>query len=91
MLAAGGCSVTAHTTHCENGTCTVHLSGTGSEAELGSSGNTVTLVSAEDGVATLGFADGEGSCTEGETIELAELTIKCTDVGDDSVELIVEQ
>jgi len=66
------------------------LNGAGSSTELGSGGSTVTLVSAENGVATIELAGVEGSCTAGETIELAELSVECTEVGDDSVELIVE-
>ncbi len=90
MLAASGCSVTSHVTHCENGTCTVNLNGAGSSSELGSSGSTVTLVSAGDGVATIELDGAQGSCSAGETIELADHSVECTEVGDNSVQLIVE-
>ena len=90
MLAASGCSVTSHETHCENGTCTVNLSGAGSSSELGSGGSTVTLVSAGDGVGTLELEGAQGSCSVGETIELADLSVECAEIGDDSVKLVVE-
>lgn len=90
MLAAGGCTVTSHATHCENGTCTVNLNGSGSSSELGSTGSTVTLVTAEDGVATIELDGAQGSCSAGETIELAAKSVACTEVGDNSVKLVVE-
>ncbi len=90
MLTASGCSVTSHVTRCENGTCTVNLTGAGSSSELGSSVSTVTLVSAGDGAATIELDGAQGSCSAGETIELADRSVECAEVGDNSVKLVVE-
>lgn len=90
-LAAAGCSVTSYSSQCSGGTCTVTLTGAGASTDLGSGGSTITLVSVDSGVATFELAGEDARCSAGETVEVAELTVECTKIGDDSVELIVNE
>jgi len=66
------------------------LTGAGASTDLGSGGSTITLVSVDSGVATFELAGEDARCAGGETVEVAELTVECTKVGNDSVELIVK-
>ena len=89
VLAAAGCSVTSHSAHCSDGICTVTLNGSGASSELWSGATTVTLVSVEAGTATIDVSGTQGSCSAEETIDVAGMTVECTDVGERSVDLTV--
>ncbi|GAA5143023.1 hypothetical protein GCM10023340_07540 [Nocardioides marinquilinus] len=90
-MLAGGCSVTTNTSKCVNDECEVSLNGDGAEADLDTLGGepTVTLEGASDGTAELTVDGDDVSCREGETVEAAGLSIECTKVGDDEVDLQV--
>jgi hypothetical protein len=87
----GGCSVTTNTSKCVNNECEVSLNGDGADADLDTLAGepTVTLEGASDGTADLSVDGEDVSCREGETVEAAGLSIECTDVGDDEVDLQV--
>lgn len=86
-LAIAGCTTTTY--NCSGSTCEVTLSGPGASTELGDGGPSITLVSIQDGRATIELAGDEGSCAEGDTIELAGSSVECTAVQEDSVELTI--
>ena len=47
----------------------------------------MTFAGTQDGRATLGVGDASVSCAEGESIGAGPLSVTCTKVGDDSVEI----
>lgn len=89
VVASAGCTVTSTSSNCSGLTCEVTLSGEGASTELGAAETPIKLVAIEDGQATIELGDAQGSCSAGETIELAESSVECTNVDDDSVQLTV--
>lgn len=80
-----GCSFTSHNVSCSGSTCSVTLSGQGSEADI--LGTTLTFDGAADGQATLGVAGQSVTCTEGQSVSAGPLRLECSSVTDDSVQL----
>jgi hypothetical protein len=80
-----GCSFSSDNVSCSSGTCTVSLSGKGSEAEI--LGTTLTFGGVQDGKASLSVGGASVSCGEGETVTAGPLELKCSGVSDDSVDL----
>lgn len=80
-----GCSFTSNSFNCSSGECSVSLSGAGSEAEV--LGNSLAFAGTQDGRATLSVGDAEVSCAQGETVAAGPLSLTCTSVTDDGVEL----
>jgi hypothetical protein len=80
-----GCSLTSNNVSCSPSSCTATLSGDGAEAEI--LGTTVKFAGPQDGRATLGVGDASVSCAEGESITAGPLSVTCTSVTDDAVEL----
>jgi hypothetical protein len=80
-----GCTLTSNNVSCSTSSCTATLSGDGAEAEI--LGTTVKFAGTQDGRATLGVGDASVSCAEGESVGAGPLSVTCTKVGDDSVEL----
>ena len=80
-----GCTLTSNNVSCSTSSCTATLSGDGAEAEI--LGTTVTFAGVQDGRATLGVGDASVSCAEGESVGAGPLSVTCTKVGDDSVEI----
>jgi hypothetical protein len=70
---------------CSGTTCTVTLSGDGAKASI--LGHDLALADTKDGRATLSVGDAEVSCAEGESVSAGPLSITCTSVTDDGVEL----
>src|SRR3954468_3029240 len=70
---------------CSGTTCTVTLSGDGAKASI--LGNDLALADTKDGRAPLSVGDAEVSCAEGESVSAGPLSITCTSVTDDKVEL----
>jgi hypothetical protein len=70
---------------CSGSTCTVTLSGDGAKASI--LGNDLAFAGTEDGRATLSVGDAEVSCAEGESVSAGPLSLTCTSVTDDGVEL----
>ena len=92
LLAAGlalapltACTFTSDNVSCTTSSCTATLSGDGATAEI--LGTTVKFSGVQDGRATLGVGDASVSCAEGEKVSAGPLSVTCTSVTDDSVEL----
>ncbi len=69
---------------CSGEECSVTLGGTGSAA--GIFGTTVSLQGIQDGRATIRVDDQDVSCAEGQVVAAGPITLRCTRVGDDTVE-----
>ena len=80
-----GCTLTSNNVSCTNNSCTATLSGDGAEATI--LGTTVKFAGTQNGRATLGVGDASVSCAEGESVGVGPLSVTCTKVGDDSVEM----
>ena len=83
--ALGGCSFSSEGVNCSASSCTVTLDGAGAEVEV--FGNTVTLGSVQDGRAAIEVAGASVSCAEGESVAAGPLSLECTSVTADAVEL----
>jgi hypothetical protein len=80
-----GCTFTSHNVSCSGSSCSVTLSGDGAEAEI--LGTTLTFGGVQDGRAELSVGGAGVSCAEGESVSAGPLSLQCTTVTDDSVEL----
>jgi len=85
MIALAGCSFTSNNVSCSTSSCTAKLSGDGATAEI--FGTKLEFAGTQDGRATLGVGDASVSCAEGESISAGPLSVTCTSVTDDAVEL----
>ena len=85
LVPLAGCSFTSNNVSCSPTSCTAELSGDGASAEI--LGTTLELAGTQDGRATLGVGDASVSCAEGESISAGPLSVTCTSVTDDAVEL----
>ena len=85
LVPLAGCSFTSNGVSCAGSACTVTLDGEGSEVEI--LGQTVTLGGVQDGRATISVGGASVSCGEGETVSAGPLSLECSGVTDDSVEL----
>ena len=85
LVPLAGCTLTSNNVSCSTSSCTATLSGDGAEAEI--LGTTVTFAGVQDGRATLGVGDASVSCAEGESVGAGPLSVTCTKVADDSVEI----
>jgi hypothetical protein len=83
LLPLAACS--SDNVDCSGSTCTVTLSGDGAKASI--LGNDLAFAGTEDGRATLSVGDAEVSCAEGESVSAGPLSLTCTSVTDDGVEL----
>jgi len=70
---------------CSGTTCTATLSGDGAKASI--LGNDLAFVGTEDGRATLSVGDASVSCAQGEKVSAGPLSITCTTVTEDSLEV----
>ena len=84
-LALAGCSLSSDDVSCSGTTCTVTLSGDGASAEI--LGQKLEFAGTKDGRATLGVGDNSVSCAQGEKVSAGPLSVTCTSVTDDAVEL----
>ncbi|RBY92944.1 hypothetical protein [Blastococcus sp. TF02A-30] len=80
-----GCSFGTENVSCSPRECTVTLSGSGAEAEI--LGTTLAFAGVQDGRASLSVGDANVSCAEDESVTAGPLTLECSTVTDDSVEL----
>ncbi|MGY1726142.1 hypothetical protein ACI79J_04150 [Geodermatophilus sp. SYSU D01062] len=85
LVPVAGCSFTSNGFSCSGSTCTITLDGEGSEVEV--LGTTVTLGSVQDGRASISVAGASVSCGEGESVNAGSLSLECTSVSGDTVEL----
>jgi len=86
LLALTGCSFTSDNFSCDTDSCTVTLSGDGAEVDL-PIGPTISLGSVSDGRASISVGGASVSCAEGENVSAGGLSLECTSVTDDEVEL----
>ena len=83
--ALGGCTFSSNGVSCSTSSCTVTLSGDGAQADV--LGTKVTLGSVQDGRASLEVGGASISCAEGESVAAGPLSVECTSVTADAVEL----
>ncbi len=88
--ALSACNVTSTNYTCSNGRCEVSLRGAGAETELFDDTTTVALDGADGSAAQLTVNGESLTCTEGETLQAADVSVTCDSVGDDEVTLTVE-
>ncbi len=79
------CTFSSDNVSCSASTCTVTLSGDGAETEI--LGTTLTFGGVQDGRAQLSVGGASVSCGEGETVSAGPLSLECSGITDDSVEL----
>ncbi len=85
LVPLAGCSFSSDNVTCSTSKCTATLSGEGATAEI--FGTTLEFAGTQDGRATLGVGDASVSCAAGESISAGPLSVTCTSVTDDAVEL----
>jgi hypothetical protein len=83
LLPLAACS--SDNVSCSGTSCTATLSGDGAKASI--LGNDLAFAGTRDGRATLSVGDTSVSCAEGESVSAGPLSITCTTVTEDSVEL----
>jgi hypothetical protein len=83
LLPLAACS--SDNVDCSGTTCTVTLDGKGAKASI--LGNDLAFAGVENGRATLSVGDASVSCAEGESVSAGPLSITCTKVSDNALEL----
>jgi len=85
LLPLTACSLTSNNVSCSGNTCTATLKGEDAKASI--LGNDLVFAGTEDGKATLSVGDNSVSCSEGENVAAGPLSITCTTITEDSLEL----
>ena len=85
LLPLTACSFTSNNFSCSGRSCSVTLSGDGAEVDV--LGTTLALGGVQDGRATLNVGDASVSCAQGEEVSAGPLSLTCTTVTEESVEL----
>ena len=85
LLSLTACSFSGQNFSCSGSECSVTL--TGSDAQVEILGTSLAFGGVQDGRASLSVGNASISCAEGETVSAASLTLTCTTVEADSVEL----
>ncbi|MCU1605560.1 MAG: hypothetical protein JWP46_2025 [Modestobacter sp.] len=85
VVPLAGCSSTSHNVSCSGASCTATLSGDGAKATI--LGTSLAFAGTENGRATLSVGDSSVSCAQGESVSAGPLSLTCTTVTEDSVEL----
>ena len=85
LVSLAGCSFTSNNVTCSTSSCSVTLTGDGAEADI--LGTTLSFGGIQDGRASLSVGGASVSCAEGESVGAGPLSVTCTTVGDDSVEI----
>ena len=85
LLPATACSFSSDNVSCSGSSCTVTLSGDGAKASI--LGNELAFGGVQDGRATLEVGNASVSCAQGENVTAGPLSITCTTVTENSVEL----
>ncbi|MBB3085111.1 hypothetical protein [Geodermatophilus sabuli] len=85
LLPLTACSFTSNNLSCSASSCSVTLSGDGSEVEI--LGTSLAFGGVQDGRAELRVGNASVSCAQGETVTAGPLSLECTSVGNDSVEV----
>jgi hypothetical protein len=84
-LPLAACSFSSDNVSCSGTTCSATLSGDGAEAKV--LGTTLAFGGVRDGRATLSVGDASVSCAQGESVSAGPLSLTCTTVTEDSVEV----
>jgi hypothetical protein len=84
-LPLSACSFTSDNVSCSGSQCTVKLEGNGASANI--LGNEIGFAGTQDGRAGLSLGDASVTCAQGESVSLGPLSLTCTTVTEDSVEL----
>ena len=79
------CTLSSDNVSCTTSSCTATLSGDGAKAEI--LGTTLEFGGVQDGRATHGVGDASVSCAEGEKVSAGPLSVTCTSVTEDAVEV----
>jgi hypothetical protein len=85
LAALSGCTFGSQGVSCSPSACTVTLEGSDAEVEV--LGTTLTFSGTQDGRASLGVGPANVSCAEGETVAAGPLSLECSSVEADRVEL----
>lgn len=83
VLGLTGCQTSSYT--CTNNQCTVNLGGSGASTEVGSANTEVSLVGADGTTANFTINGAAAECTEGQALDVAGISVTCTEVGDDAL------
>jgi len=83
LLPLTGCG--SDNVSCSGKSCTATLEGDGATASI--LGNDLAFAGVQDGRATLRVGDAKASCAQGESVSAGPLSITCTKVTDNSVEV----
>jgi hypothetical protein len=86
LLTVAGCSFSSENFSCDTNSCTVTLNGDGAEVDL-PIGPTISLGGVQDGRASISVGGASVSCAEGENVSAGGLSLECTSVSGDEVEL----
>jgi hypothetical protein len=84
-LPLAACSGSSDNVSCSGSTCTATLSGGSAKANI--LGSTLAFAGTENGRATLSVGKASVSCAQGESVSAGPLTLTCTTVTDQSVQL----
>ena len=85
LLPLSACTFTSNNLSCSTSSCSVTLSGDGSEVDI--LGTSLAFGGVQDGRAELRVGNASVSCAQGETVSAGPLSLECTSVGEDSVEV----
>jgi hypothetical protein len=85
VLPLSACSFTSDNVSCSGSQCTVKLEGNGASANI--LGNEIGFAGTQDGRAGLSLGDASVTCAQGESVALGPLSVTCTTVTENSVEL----
>ena len=85
LLPLSACSFSTGNLSCSGSTCTATLSA--DQSEIGLLGTSLAFGGVRDGEASLSVGNASVSCAQGETVTAGPLTLTCTTVTSDSVEL----
>jgi hypothetical protein len=80
-----GCSASSQNVSCSGSSCTATLSGDGAEATI--LGTSLAFAGTKNGRATLSVGDASVSCAQGEKVSAGPLSLTCTTVTENSVEV----
>jgi hypothetical protein len=85
LLPLTACSFSSDNLSCSGSECSVTLSGNGAQVDV--LGTSLAFGGVQDGRATLSVGNASVSCAQGETVQAGPLTLTCSTVEADSVEL----
>ena len=85
LLPLTACSFSSDNLSCSGSECSLTLSGSGTQVDV--LGTSVAFGGVQDGRASLSVGNASVSCAQGETVSAGPLTLTCTTVQADSVEV----